>query len=145
MKKLFVSALLALFLVSSAFANPTKVGHTVLRSFSTEFNDASDVTWTATADYVKANFLFEDQRMEAFYTPTGEKIGVSRGISIDELPLKAKRTFAKKYEGYTVKQSILFEGVEENAYFIDAENDSEKVIVKVYDNGTLSVYKKTKK
>lgn len=145
MKKLFISALLAVLFVSSAFANPTKVSHTILRSFSTEFNNASDVSWTATADFVKANFLFEDQRMEAFYTPTGEKIGVSRGISVDELPLKAKRTFAKKYEGYTVKQSVLFEGVEENAYFIDAENETEKVIVKVFDDGSLSVFKKTKK
>jgi hypothetical protein len=145
MKKLFTAALLVAIFASSAFANPTKVGHAILRNFAVEFNNASDVKWTATSDYVKANFLFEDQRMEAFYTPTGEKIGISRGVSIDELPLKAKRAFTKKYQDYTVKQAILFEGVEENAYFIDAENETENVIVKVFDDGTASVYKKTKK
>jgi hypothetical protein len=145
MKKFFIAALIVATFVTSAFAGPAKVNYVALKSFGAEFKNASDVTWTSTSQFVKANFLFEDQRMEAFYTPTGEKIGISRGISIDELPVKAKRAFAKKYESYNVKEAILFEGVEETAYFINAENETETVIVKVFDDGSVSVFKKTKK
>jgi hypothetical protein len=145
MKKLFIATLLIATVVTSAFAKPTKVNYLALKSFTAEFKKASDVSWTSTSEYIKANFLFEDQRMEAFYSPTGDKIGTTRGISIDELPLKAKRAYAQKYSDYNVKEAILFEGVEENAYFISAENETENVIVKVFDNGTVSPFKKTKK
>ena len=145
MKKLFIATLIVATFVTSAFAGPAKVNYLALKSFSFEFKGASDVTWTSTSEFIKANFVSDNQRMEAFYTPAGEKIGTSRGIAIDELPVKAKRAFAKKYGSYEVKEAILFEGTEENAYFINAENETEKVIVKVFDSGDVSVFKKTKK
>ena len=145
MKKLFIAAMIFATVSMSAFANPVKVNHFVLKNFTTEFKDATDVSWTATSEFIKATFVADNQRMEAFYTPTGEKVGTSRGITLDELPVKAKRAFAQKYGSYNVKEAILFEATEENAYFIHAENDTEKLIVKVYDSGSVSVYKKSKK
>lgn len=145
MKKLLMATLIVATFVTSAFAIPTKVHYLARKNFSNEFKTASDISWTSTADYIKATFVFDNQKIEAFYAPDGEKIGTSRGISIDELPLKAKRAFAKKYDSYTVKEAILFEGTEENAYFINAENETENVIVKVYDDGSVSIFKKTKK
>ncbi|MCW3114555.1 MAG: hypothetical protein JWR18_2951 [Segetibacter sp.] len=145
MKKLLIAALIVASFVTSAFAEPAKINALALKSFTVEYKKASDVSWTTPGEFVKASFVFDNQRMEAFYTLTGEKIGTSVGVSLDELPTKAKRAFAKKYSSYTVRESILFEGMEDNAYFIAAENDAEKVIVKVYDDGQLYLYKKTKK
>lgn len=145
MKKIFIAALLVATFAASAFANATKVNYLALKSFGAEFKNASEISWTSNVNFIRATFVCEDQRMEAFYTPAGEKIGVSRGISVDELPVKAKRAFAKKYDKYNVKEAILFEGVEENAYYISADNETENVIVKVFDDGSVSVFKKTKK
>jgi hypothetical protein len=83
--------------------------------------------------------------MEAFYNGTGEKIGSSRAISIDELPLKAKRSFAKDYADYTVKEVIEFNGTDETAYYLSAENEKTAVILKVNSVSELSTYKITKK
>jgi len=51
------------------------------------------------------------------------------------------RAFAKKFEGYTVKEAIYFEGTEESAYFISAQNEKGSVIFKVEDNGSVSMKK----
>jgi hypothetical protein len=145
MKKLLLATMVVVTFATTAFAEPTKVNYLALKNFTSEFKKASDVSWSTAGEFVKATFVADNQRMEAFYTSEGEKIGTSRGISIDELPLKAKRAFAKKYESYNVKESILFEGTDENAYFIKAENDAEEVIVKVSEGGSVSVFKRNKK
>jgi len=146
MKKLFTIALLALTIVTSAFANSSEtVSKYVTNRFKTDFKNASEVSWTSKADYVKASFTLNDKKMEAYYNRRGEVIAKSTNISLDELPVNVKRSFAKKFEGYTVKEAILFEGTEENAYYISAENEKETVILKVDQDNQLKNFKRTKK
>ena len=146
MKKLLMAALLVATLATSAFAKATTtVNYAALKNFNIEFRHASDVSWSSTENYIKASFVYDNEKIEAFYTLDGDKIGTTKGISVDQLPVKAKRAFAKSFGGYDVKQGILFEGVEENAYFLSAENEKESLIVKVYETGATSVYKKTMK
>jgi hypothetical protein len=45
-------------------------------------------------------------RTEALYSAEGEFIGTNQAITLEDLPVNAKRAFAKKYEGYTVKEAI---------------------------------------
>ena len=146
MKKLFIAALLAVTVTASAFAKDTKkVNGRALSSFNVEFGKASDVSWTATDNYAKATFVLNSEKMEVFYNTAGEKIGTSRTISMDELPVKTKRAFAKDYSGYTVKESIEFDGVEESGYYISAENEKESLVLKVNALNELTKYKATKK
>ncbi|WP_018615788.1 hypothetical protein [Segetibacter koreensis] len=144
MKKLLLSALLAATVAVSAFAGTEKVSSVAISNFNASFKRASDVSWTVDKDYVKATFILNNVRTEALYTPNGEFIGTNTAVSLDELPVRAKRTFAKKYNGYTVKEAIRFEGNDEGAYFISAANEKESVILKVSDNSQVSVMKATK-
>ncbi len=145
MKKLFLAALLAVAVSAGAFAKgPSKVSAVVVNNFKTDFKKASDVSWNTTADYTKATFTLDNERMEAFYNEKGEKVATSRAISLEELPVNAKRAFAKKFEGYTVKEAIELESNDETAYYISAQNEKESVILKVSNSG-LSTYQRTKK
>ncbi len=142
MRKLFISALLALSLGTSAFATgENKVNFSVQNSFQGQFKDASNVEWSTGKGYAKATFVQNNEKIEAFYNLDGEMIGTSRTAHLDKLPTNAKRAFAKKFEGYTVKEAIRFEGTEESAYFISAENEKGSVILKVEDNGSVSMKK----
>src|SRR3954462_2825832 len=110
MKKLLMATLIVAALAASAFAKePSAKSYKAEKSFIAEFTEASDVSWTTAGAFLKASFVYDKQRMEAFYTEEGEKIGTSRGIPLDLLPVKAKRAFAKKFEGYEIKESIAFE------------------------------------
>jgi len=146
MKKLFIAALLAISVASSAFAaDVATVKAIVLNNFKHDFERATEVSWKANSDYAKATFILDHQKMEVFYNSDGDIIGTSKAISLDELPVKAKRTFAQKFDGYTVKEAIRFEGNEDAAYFISAENEKESVVLKVADNSQVSIFKKDKK
>jgi len=137
--------LFAIAVASSAFAGPGNVNIRVLNNFNSAFKNASGTTWSATGNLAKATFINDNVKMEAFYSLEGELIGTTKGISMDEIPVKAKRSFAKKFNGYTVKEAILFEGADETAYFISADNETESVIVKVSENEQVSTFKSTKK
>ena len=146
MKKLFFSVLLAISVAASAFATDTNnVNSTAVNDFEATFKKASDVKWIANNDYIKATFVLNNIRMEALYSPAGELIGTTKSIFPEELPVSAKRNFSKNYGGYTVKEAIRFEGNDEGAYFIAAENEKESVVLKVSDNNQVSLQKSTKK
>ena len=143
MKKLFISALLAITVAVSSFAaEGNNVSYTVRNNFSSQFKKASDVQWTSGENYTKATFVLDDVRTEALYSAEGEYIGTNQAITLEELPVNAKRAFAKKYDGYTVKEAIRFEGSQESAYYISAENEKGSVILKVEDSGSISTVRK---
>ncbi len=146
MKKLIIAAIIAVSVAGSAFAAPTvSVNYNVLSSFKSAFKGAADVQWTVKEDFVKASFIINNERIEAFYNQDGEEIGTSKTITLDAMPVDAKRAFAKLYSNYTVKEAIYFVGVDENAYFISAENEKETVIIKVTENNHVSVFNQTSK
>src|SRR4051812_25053658 len=121
MKKLLLAALFAVTLIASAFASPVKrVNSFVTRSFQEDFKDVSDVQWDLSPSFAKATFILDDVRTEAYYDLNGEFIGTCHSISLDELPISAKRSFAKKYSDYTVSQAIEFTGRDETSYYISA-------------------------
>ena len=139
MKKLFISALLAITVAASSFAaGENTVNFAALKNFKGEFKKASDVQWSSAENYTMATFTLNNVRTQALYTPEGEFIGTNQAINLEELPVNAKRKFAKKYEGYTVKEAIRFEGSKEKAYYISAKDGKGSVILKVEDDGSMS-------
>jgi len=139
MKKYFLSALVSIAITVTSFAaEGNKVSLGVLNDFAYQFKHASDVKWTSEENYAKATFKWNNISTEAIYTSEGDFIGSMQAITLEELPVNAKRKFAKKYEGYTVKEAIRFEGSKEKAYYISAEDGKGSVILKVEDDGSMS-------
>jgi hypothetical protein len=146
MKKLLFSVILTVLVTVSLFATGTDgTNARAVHLFETDFRQATNAHWTSTADYIKVSFTLESKEMAAFYDHEGSFIAVTNTIAIDELPVSAKRTLAKKFAGYIVKDAIRFEGSDEIAYFVSAENDSRSVFLKVTTYGMVSLFKETKK
>jgi hypothetical protein len=146
MRKLFLAALLTVTVAASAFAKDVNSKNVrAVNRFNSEFGDAENVSWTMKSNFAKATFYLNGEKREAFYDLNGEMIGTSRNIALDKLPAGAKKLFAKKYDGYTVKEAIRFEGIEESAYYISAENDKVSVILKFTESNAMSVFKKEAK
>lgn len=145
MNKLFIAAVLTVTFATTAFiSDDKKINAIIMQNFNADFSNADNVKWTVKPNYVKASFIVNGEKTEAFYDHNGDAIGCSKKITLESLPVDAKRTFARKYSDYTVKEAIIFDGVDETAYFISAENDKYAVILKVTNTG-VSVFKKTNK
>ena len=146
MKKLFFTALLAASVAASALATEkNSVNTAAVSNFESLFSKATAVKWTEKKDYLKATFVLDNVRMEALYSPLGDLIGTTKGITLDELPVSAKRTLAKKFGSFTVKEAVRFEGADEGAYFIYGENEKETLVLKVSDDSNVSTVKSIRK
>jgi len=145
MKNFFLAAVLTLTVFTGALATETSiVNKAVIFSFNKEFKKASEISWVTRGDYAKAVFTMNNEKMEAFYKFNGDWIATSKQIQLDDIPVAAKRIFARRYQDYTVKEAILFTTPEETSYYISANNDKESVILKVDENEQLSLYNRTR-
>lgn len=143
MKKMIISALILISLTATAIASDAnKINAGIRNSFTSSYSDASNVTWTLKAAFAQVDFELNGKKLSAYYEPSGELIGTSEKISVDELPVNAKRSFAKKYAGYTVNEAIKFTSSDEVAYYISTVNGGKSQIIKLYDTGYVSVLRK---
>ena len=148
MPSVFFAALLAISVATSAFATEaSKFPNTsiAVTSFNSAFKDATDVSWSQVGDLSKVSFVSEGVRMEGFYNMDGDMVGLAKGISIESLPVDAKRTFAKKYDGYLVKEVIQFDTPTEVAYYISADKGNQSVVFKVNSASRVSIFKTSSK
>ena len=146
MKKLLFTALIAVAIGTSAFADGTKLTYKVLNHFKTEFSGAENVTWKLDNNFAKASFVYDGEKMEAFYNTEGDLIGTSRVFAFDKLPKSALATITKKYPypPYKLNECIEFTNAEgEKNYFVGFETSSESLVLQVGTTGDVSVFKKT--
>jgi hypothetical protein len=145
MKKLFLSTILSVLIAAASFAADLNKNAEAVYTFNSQFERAENVSWTSTKGFAKASFTLNNKQMAAFYRPDGSLIGTTSAVTLEELPVIAKRSFAKKYSGYTVTEAIRFDATDETAYFISAEDEARSLILKVSAEGMVSVFKSVKK
>lgn len=146
MKNLFIAALLAVSLTTTAFAtDENKISVSIRQNFRNEFKGIDKVDWTLKRDFVKASFVLNGEKVEAFYDFKGDKIGTSHHITLADLPLTARRMIAKKYAGYNITEAVEFNSPEEDCFYISADNEKERLVLKITDNSSVSTFKKTRK
>jgi hypothetical protein len=117
-----------------------KISYQILQRFNEDFKDVSSLSWSINSNYYKADFVQDEEKVEAFYDANGTLIGTSRHISTSELPREAKKIFAAKYSQYNIKEVIRYEGAEEAAYYISTQNDKEKVVFKLTGSKDITVF-----
>jgi len=89
MKKQIITAIAAIFLMTSVtFAKDTNpVPKQIVNELNQQFKNANDVIWNASPNFYKASFTVANQSMQAFFSFEGQLIGVSRTISLEQLPM----------------------------------------------------------
>lgn len=146
MKNLLLAAALTVCLFTSAFAiDESKISVTVRESFKEDFKGIDKVNWSIKPNFVKASFTYNGNTMDAFYDFSGKKIGTSQHVSLSDLPLSARKKISDKYENYRVTEAIEFTGEEENSYYVSLANEKETVVLKITDQSTVSLFKKSSK
>ncbi len=128
----------------SAFAGDENVNQKVLDAFKTEFATAKEVEWSVGSNYYKATFVYNEKYVFAYYSESGDLLGLTRYLSPVDLPLALQSSLKKNYEGYWV--SDLFEAAKSDVtnYYITLENADTRIVLKSSGN-TWSVHSKAKK
>jgi len=158
MKKLFITAAIATMFSASVFADGTKkantavnVSYSVLNQFSTDFADATNVTWTVNKNFQRAEFVANNIKMTAFYNLQGEFVALTTDVDAKAIPVKAQNEIAEKYTGYAVNEVIVVQNntelnpdADETAYFVDLKSDTKEVLVKITPESHIEFYQTVK-
>jgi len=145
MKKiLFVLGFLAIVGVSSAYPSE-KVSPKVLSSFKTEFSTAKNVEWETGANYYRAAFLLNDQKVFAYYSVEGELVSIARHISSILLPINLFTNLKNDYSKYWISDLFEVSNGDGVHYYVTLENADTKLVMKSSNGGSWLSYSKNKK
>jgi len=145
MKRLLVTLTIALSLLSlSSFANGEGVSPKAIKSFNSSFKSATEVKWTVTDSYFKADFALNGQYISAFYAEDGKMIALTRNISSLQLPIALQAELKKDYDSYWISDVLEVANEDGTSYYITLERADEQLTLKS-NSDSWSTFKKQRK
>jgi hypothetical protein len=146
MKKIIIMLAVAISSIT-AFAsdNDNNVNVTVLNAFNKEFAGAKNVQWSSTSDFYKAEFVYNDQTVNAYYKPDGEFIALTRNITSTELPVSLQTNLRNNYNSYWISDLFEVSSYEGTSYYITLEKADSKIVLKADGSGKWTPFKKMAK
>ncbi len=145
MKRLLVTLTIALSLVSlSSFANGEDVSPRAVKSFNKSFKNATEVKWTVTDNYFKADFALNGQYVSAFYNEDGSMIALTRNLSSLQLPIALQADLKSNYNCYWISNVLEVANEEGTSYYITLETGDEQLTLKS-SGDSWSNFKKQRK
>lgn len=145
MKKIFlILGLVATVSFCSAYPSE-KVSSRVLSSFRSKFANAGNVEWETGANYFRATFTLNEQRIFAYYSPQGEMISVGRYISSIQLPINLFSNLKNNYSKYWISDLLEVNNNEGLHYYVTLETADVKLILHSGNSAGWATYSKSKK
>ena len=145
MKRLLVTLTIALSFISlSSFANADDVSPKAVKSFNKSFKNATEVKWTVTDNYVKADFALNGQYVSAFYNEDGSMIALTRNLSSLQLPIALQADLKSNYNCYWISNVLEVANEEGTSYYITLETADDQLTLKS-SGDTWSTFKKQRK
>lgn len=144
MKQLFFSLVLSLSFGVSSMAADTAVSPNILKSFKKSFSTAKEVSWSGDKELYKAEFVYSNQYITAFYDAEGNMLALTKNILSTQLPLLLGNSLREDYKDHWISDVVEVSTENGTSYYATLENADEKVILKSFQNN-WSVNKKIKK
>jgi hypothetical protein len=157
MKKLFITAAIATMFSVTAFADGGKktttgtseanVSHVVLNQFNVDFTDAANVAWALTPNCQKVDFTVSDVKYTAFYSLSGDYLGLTQNVDYKVLPASTQKEIAEKYKGYAVSEVIKYQTQKTDeplVYFVDVKKADSEIVLKVTPNQNVAFFQQVK-
>jgi hypothetical protein len=146
MKKLMMLALVLTTIAGTAFSrNPTEINAKILKTFSSNFLNAENVSWEAKKDFYKATFTISGQTMFAYYNEEGNQIAVTRNLLLSQLPLTLSTSLQKDFKQYWLTDLFEVSANGETAYYATVQDVKHIVVLKADGTTAWRVFKKDKK
>jgi len=145
MKPILIAvAFFASTFTKSFAANDPAVQPIVLKSFNTTFANATEVAWSLSQDFYKAQFYLNGQYVTAYYNTDGSIAMLARHIAATSLPMMLQTTLKANYKNQWITDVLEVTGENGLQYYVTVEDADTKVILKGYST-TWSMYQKSRK
>jgi hypothetical protein len=128
-----------------------------LAAFAVDFGDLPVDQWSLSDNFEVASFTQDGRSKSAYYDFDNNLVATTTEVHFSDLPVSAKDHIARKYAAYKVTDVLYFDDNEanetdlilygqqfqdEDSYFVELENPSEKIVLHVSLNGDVSFFKR---
>lgn len=145
MKKIVLSVAFMMSLgIAAVFAGIPDVNAKVLEAFKEQFPTATEAEWSTTSDYYKADFVFNDNHVSAYYSLEGEFLATLRYISSVNLPMLLQASLKNDYSNFWISDLYEVAKYDGISYYVTIENADQRIVLKSNGSG-WTVHKKTGK
>jgi hypothetical protein len=143
MKKLFITALAALAIGTSAFAAPSSTKTKAKNHFAASFSKAQDVSWTSNGKFEQASFVLNNEKVTAHYDVYGDLVGTSKNLAFDKLPKAALESITTTFTfpDYQLKECIEFTTSDNvKKYYVSFVTEDTTVVLEISENGRVDLF-----
>ncbi len=145
MKKMFV-LFAAVVIAASTWASPFPGENAkVTAAFEKEFAGATNVQWAGNADVSIASFVFNNERMRAWFTSEGEIDAIQRNVKRAQMTYLSSKAIGKLEKEQTILSIAEITKETDMYYLVKSENDKFENLYKLTPEGTLSRIEKKRK
>ena len=142
MKKIFFTATVFFCCLFTGFTGHTQITRCVPEevrlAYDINFNEASLVSWEKVRDGYRAIVNLGKERIDAYFSKTGEFKGVGRCIESNLLSVKVIKKLSRQYDDFSVEEIYEYTcNVNGICYFITMQNDQVMLVVKFSPSGKL--------
>jgi hypothetical protein len=146
MKKFIIALAAVVTLISTtAFADRKEKINPALTTFQNEFKGATDVKWEQRKESIRAAFVLNNFRVEAYFSYTGELLGTARNILFNQLPLAVIKEINKRYGSAPVYNITEYSIGTETFYNMTMDLPKKQLKLKATSSGDITVEGKIKK
>ena len=145
MKKLFLTAALAVAVIASSFAADVNVDKRIQNAFHKEFASAFNPKWESIGEgLMHVTFTQNGEVMDAYYNEDAQLVSFARAVAPDLLPLLVSKTINERFTGSQITDIRELVSQNETSYLVTARSESKIVVARVYPSGSIQIVKKVK-
>ena len=146
MKKIVLAAALLISTgLTTVFAEVPEITAQVVAAFKNQFPSATETEWSTGSNYYKASFLYNNNYVNAYYSPEGDFLATLRNISSVDLPVLLQASLKKNYSSFWVSDLYEMSKQEGSSYYVTLENADQKIVLKSSNGSVWAQHKKTGK
>jgi len=135
--------------------NETSVSDLTRNQFASDFPDAANVHFIATANFDEVSFTKGRKQFRAYYDYENQLVGTTQKKAFSDLPQNAQKEILAKYADYTVAGVIKFDDNQTNEtdmimygssfnnadnYFVELRKDIKAIVLQVDLEGDVSFF-----
>ena len=144
MKQLSIAVIFLLTIIGTRAADKGP-GFQGIESFKHQYPNATLLSYKVKELYTEVNFIWNDMRLQAFYSQDGEFVATCREVIIGSLPLSVQMSLKNEYPNYTIRDAIEYDDSDNGvSYFVTMIGQKAAYLLRVSTGGTISVFKKMK-
>jgi len=129
-----------------SFAGEIVISDAALSSFKATFSNATEVHWTTLNEYYKVSFFLQGEYITAYYDNYGQRIAVTRNITLKNLPLSLQISLKTEYDNYWISDIFEINKTEDGiAYYVTIENADSRIVLKSGSTPEWTTFKKISK